>query len=60
MSYIFAFQYCDTVVLKHFPSMSKEDMTIYSDVGISSENIEIVAIDSATWKIAMDSSVVSL
>ena len=46
--------------MKHFPSMSKEEMTVYSDVGISSENIEIVAIDSATWKVAMDSSVVSL
>ena len=60
IQYIFAFQYCDAVVMKHFPSMSNEGMTVFSDVGISSENIEIVVIDSATWKVAMDASVVSL
>ena len=58
--FIFAFQYCDAVVMKHFPSMSIEGMTVYSDVGINSEKIEILAIDSATWKVAMDASVVSL
>ena len=59
-SYIFAFQYCDAVVMNNFPSMSSEEMTVFSDVGISSENVEIVAIDSATWRVAMDASVVSL